>query len=270
MTSEKYEKFKDKIAIVTGAGGDIGREISLRFAREGATVVVVDINLETADETRQVIEQEGGTALVLQVNLMEKDQIRKMVADVIAAYGKIDVLVNNAGIGVRSGLLDTTEEMWDLIMNVDTGSVFRCTKYVAPEMMKSGGGQIINIASLMGMIGMGSPAYTAAKGGIIAITPIVAAELGPHNIRFNTICPGFIVTKLNRDMLATPIGGQIVEKIPLRRFGTVADTAAMVSFLASDDAAYMTGAVIPLDGGMGRFLDLGEEYRTYDPFKGMK
>jgi NAD(P)-dependent dehydrogenase (short-subunit alcohol dehydrogenase family) len=122
----------------------------------------------------------------------------------------------------------------------------------------------------MGMIGMGSPAYTAAKGGIIAITPIVAAELGPHKINFNTICPEFIVARLNRGMLETNIGDQILEKIPMRRFGSTKDTAALVRFLASADAEYITGAVIPLDGGMGRFLDLGEAYRTYDPSKDLK
>ncbi|RJQ77553.1 MAG: SDR family oxidoreductase [Desulfobacteraceae bacterium] len=260
----------DKVVVVTGAGGDIGREISLRFARQGATVGVIDINCEAANETKRIIDAEGGKAFVLQVEVSNSEQIQKMVQDIIRDYEKIDVLVNNAGIGVRSTLLETREDMWDLILKVDTGSVFRCTKYVAPEMIKRGGGRIINIASLMGMIGMGSPAYTAAKGGIIAMTPIVAAELGPHKINFNTICPGFIVTKLNRDMLQTDIGNQIIEKIPMRRFGSTDDTAALVSFLASDSAAYITGAVIPLDGGMGRFLDLGEAYRTYDPFKDLK
>lgn len=269
MNQDGEGRYRGKVAVVTGAGGDIGREISIRLAAEGATVVIVDVNLETANETRQVIQDAGGNSVVLQVNVSDSEQIKKMVKEILGQCGKIDILVNNAGIGIRSSLLDTSEELWDLIMQVDTGSVFRCTKYVAPEMIRQGGGKIINIASLMGMIGMGSPAYSAAKGGIISMTPIVAAELGPHKINFNTICPGFIVTKLNRDMLKTHIGDEIVGKIPLRRFGSTKDTAALVSFLASDDAQYITGAVIPLDGGMGRFLDLGEEYRTYDPFKGL-
>ena len=267
MTTGNKDRFKDKVVIVTGAGGDIGRGVSLRFAREGATVVVVDVNLETANETTALISEAGGQAFALQVNLMDSEQIKKMVSDVVEKCGKIDVLFNNAGIGARTGLLDTEENMWDLIMTVDTGSVFRCTKYVAPVMIEQGGGKIINNASLTGMIGMGMPAYTAAKGGIISMTPAVAAELGPHKINFNTICPGFIVTKLNRDMLATHIGEEIIPKIPLRRFGTTEDTAALVTWLASDDADYITGVVIPLDGGMGRFLDLGDDYRTYDPFK---
>jgi 3-oxoacyl-[acyl-carrier protein] reductase len=263
-------KFADKVAIVTGGGGDIGREISLRFAREGAAVVIADINAVTAEETKKLIDKEGGKSLVVQVNVLNSDDIKKMVQIVIEKLSKIDILVNNAGIGERSSLLETREEMWDLIMAVDPGSVFRCTKYVAPEMIKRGGGKIINIASLMGMIGMGAPSYTAAKGAIIAMTPIVAAELGPYKINVNTICPGFIVTKLNRDMLKTNIGEQIIEKIPMRRFGNTKDTASLVSFLASDDADYITGSIIPLDGGMGRFLDLGEDYRTYNPFKDMK
>jgi 3-oxoacyl-[acyl-carrier protein] reductase len=269
MTVQARWDFSGQTAIVTGAGGDIGRDIALRFAREGANVIVVDVNLQTAQETQQLIEKDGGSGMAMQVNLLESDQIKQMVEDVVKQYGRIDILVNNAGIGTRDSLMNTTEQMWDLIMAVDTGSVFRCTKYVAPQMIEQGGGRIINNASLMGMIGMGAPAYSAAKGGIISMTPIVAAELGPHKINFNTICPGFIVTKLNRDMLNTHIGDDIIPKIPLRRYGSTKDTAALVSFLASEDASYITGAVIPLDGGMGRFLDLGEEYRTYDPFKDM-
>jgi 3-oxoacyl-[acyl-carrier protein] reductase len=175
-------KYDGQVAIVTGAGGDIGREISIRLAGEGAAVGVVDVNLETANETREIIEGSGGIAIVLQTNVSDSGQVKKMVADILDRCGKIDILVKNAGIGIRSTLLDTSEELWDLIMQVDPGSVFRCTKYVAPEMIRQGGGRIINIASLMGMIGMGSPAYSAAKGGIIAMTPIVAAELGPHKI----------------------------------------------------------------------------------------
>lgn len=264
------KKFADKVAIVTGGGGDIGREISVRFAREGATVVVADINATTAQETKDLIDKAAGKSLVVQVNVSNSESIKNMVQAVVEKLGRIDILVNNAGIGERSSLLETREEMWDLIMAVDPGSVFRCTKYVAPEMIKAGGGKIINIASLMGMIGMGAPSYTAAKGAIIAMTPIIAAEMGPHKINVNTICPGFIVTKLNRDMLKTHIGDEIVGKIPMRRFGKTEDTAALVSFLASDDADYITGAIIPLDGGMGRFLDLGEEYRNYNPFKNLK
>jgi 3-oxoacyl-[acyl-carrier protein] reductase len=264
------ERFTDKVAIVTGAGGDIGREIARRFAREGAVAVIADINLKAARETKKLIDEEGGRAQVVQVNLLKSEEIRNLVQAVIRENGRIDIHVNNAGIGERTTLLETREEMWDLIMAVDPGSVFRCTKYAAPEMIKRGGGKIINIASMMGMIGMGSPSYSAAKGAIIAMTPIVAAELGPHKINVNTVCPGFILTKLNRSMLETRIGDQVIEKIPMRRIGRTEDVAALVTFLASDDADYINGAIIPLDGGMGRFLDLGEDYRTYDPFREMK
>jgi 3-oxoacyl-[acyl-carrier protein] reductase len=270
MAAVATGRFQNKVAIVTGAGGDIGREISLHYAREGAKVAVVDINLQSAEETKGLLDAERGESLTVQTNVMDSKSVQEMVRKVVVAWGRVDILVNNAGIGERSSLLETREEMWDLIMAVDAGGVFRCSKYVAPEMIKAGGGKIVNIASLMGMIGMGAPSYTAAKGAIISMTPIVAAELGPHKIHYNTVCPGFIVTKLNRDMLKTRIGDQVIGKIPLRRFGRTEDAARLVLFLTSDDADYITGAVIPLDGGMGRFLDLGEDYRTYDPFKGLK
>lgn len=270
MGVDKGERFREKVAVITGAGGDIGRELAVRFAMDGATSVVVDLNLETARQTEEIIADSGGQSLVLQADVSSTDSVKGMVESIIEELGRIDILVNNAGIGIRSSLLDTDDDMWDLIMRMDAGSVYRCSKYVLPEMISRGGGKVVNVASLMGMIGMGSPAYSAAKGAIISMTAIVAAEMGPHKINYNTVCPGFIVTRLNRGMLETHIGDDIVEKIPMRRFGQTADMYGLVSFLVSDDADYITGAVIPLDGGMGRFLDLGEEYRIYDPFKGLK
>jgi NAD(P)-dependent dehydrogenase (short-subunit alcohol dehydrogenase family) len=270
MAADKGDRFRDKVSVITGAGGDIGRELSVRFARDGATSVVVDINLEAARETGELIGSSGGKSLVLQADVSNTDSVKSMVATIKSELGRIDILVNNAGIGIRSSLLDTNDDMWDLIMRIDAGSVYRCSKYVLPEMIRQGGGKVVNVASLMGMIGMGSPSYSAAKGAIISMTAIVAAEMGPHKINYNTVCPGFIVTRLNRAMLETHIGADIVGKIPMRRFGQTADMYGLVSFLTSDDADYITGAVIPLDGGMGRFLDLGEDYRVYDPFKGLK
>jgi NAD(P)-dependent dehydrogenase (short-subunit alcohol dehydrogenase family) len=187
---------------------------------------------------------------------------------IVNELGRIDILVNNAGIGIRTASGYERRHVGS-DRRIDAGSV-SLPKYVLPEMIRQGGGKVVNVASLMGMIGMGSPSYSAAKGAIISMTAIVAAEMGPHKINYNTVCPGFIVTRLNRAMLETHIGADIVEKIPMRRFGRTADMYGLVSFLVSDDADYITGAVIPLDGGMGRFLDLGEDYRVYDPFKGLK
>lgn len=255
-------RFKGKVAIVTGGGLGIGRETVLRFAREGAKVVIPDVELEAAQETQKLVEDSGGEALSLKVDVSDVEQVKSMAADAVERFGGIDILVNNAGTGVRSVLLETREEDWERTHAVDLRGVFLCIKYSAPEMIKSGGGRIINIASLTGLIGMGLAAYSAAKGGVISLTRPVAGELGVHGITVNTICPGFIATRLNEELRNSPMAEVLRNRIPLREFGATKHVAALTLFLASEEAEYITGTVIPVDGGLGSFLDLGEGYRS--------
>jgi NAD(P)-dependent dehydrogenase (short-subunit alcohol dehydrogenase family) len=255
-------RFQGKVVIVTGGGLGIGRETALQFAQEGAFVAIPDIDVGNAKETQTLIADKGGHALPLKVDVSNADDVKKMVELVREEFGRIDILVNNAATGVRDNLLKAREEDWDRTIAVDLRGVFLCIKYVSPEMIKTGGGKIVNMASLTGLIGLGVPAYTAAKGGVISLTRLAAGELAPHRINVNAICPGFIATRMNEPLRNSPIGETLKKRIPWGRFGEPADVAALILFLASGQADYITGAIIPIDGGLGSYLDLGQEYRT--------
>jgi 3-oxoacyl-[acyl-carrier protein] reductase len=265
IAMEHNRRFSGKIVIVTGGGSGLGKEIAIRFAQEEATVIIPDINFLSAQDTQKAITNYGGRSMALNVDVSQGEDVNEMAREVIAKFGMIHILVNNAGIGVRSPLLDTSEEDWDRILAVDLRGVYLCTKYVAPEIIKAGGGKIINISAVAGLLGCISPAYTAAKGGIISLTRVLAGEFAPYKINVNAVCPGFCATPLNENVRKSDIGEMIRQKIPWGRFGTPKDVAAAVLFLASEESDYITGAILPVDGGLSSFLDLGgDDYRAFD------
>lgn len=253
-----------KIAVVTGAGSGIGRAIAMRFAAAEGAVAVVDIDEEAAQKTAEDIRASGGRALAVRADVSVADDVAAMTATVAERLGPISVLVNNAGIVVRSPLERTSDEEWARELAVDLTSVFLCSRAVAPPMRKAGGGSIINIASVAGVVGAVSPAYTAAKGGVIALSRQLAGELAPHRIRVNAVSPGFIATPLNSAVRAAGLEDALAARIPLRRWGRPEDVAAACLFLASDDARYVTATNLIVDGGLSGFLDLGDAYRSFD------
>ncbi len=241
---------KDRTAVVTGAARGIGRDIALCFAREGADIAICDVSAETLAATQKEIESLGRLALTGVVDVTKSDQVDAFVQKILDKFKKIDILVNNAGI-TRDGLLVRMSEAdWDLVLAVNLKGAFNCTKAVSKIMMKQRDGRIVNIASIIGIMGnAGQANYAASKGGLIAFTKTVAKELASRNVRANAIAPGFIQTDMTAK-LSDEVKSEMLKHIPLGKLGLPQDVADLALFLASDDSAYITGQVIQVDGGM--------------------
>lgn len=248
-------RFANKIAVVTGGGGEIGRATARRLASEGATVVVVDLNLALAE---QVAAEIGGGSWAWQTDVAQRDQVQMMVDEVLRRQERIDVLCNIAGIAPPAPFLDTTDEHWNATLDVNLKGVFFCSQIVARAMVAGGvKGNIVNMASTNGLVGeVGLVAYNASKFGVVGLTMTAAIELAPHGIRVNAVAPGMIRTKLSQAVLdADPELAQTYfrDKIPMARFGEPEEVAAAVAFLASKDAGFITGHSLVIDGGQLAF-----------------
>jgi 3-oxoacyl-[acyl-carrier protein] reductase len=239
-----------KVAIVTGGSKGIGRAIAMALAEEGAIVAVCSRNLDAVGETAQAIVSAGGQARAYHVDVTYADSVTSMVEQVLKHFGRIDVLVNNAGVTSDNLMVRMKESEWDQVIGTNLTGTFHCMKAVARSMIKQRGGKIINITSVVGMIGnAGQANYCAAKAGIIGLTKSIARELASRNVTVNCVAPGFIMTDMTESL---PESGkdEALKLIPLGRFGAPEDVAAIVKFLASPAADYITGEVIRADGGM--------------------
>lgn len=244
-------RFDGKTAIVTGASRGIGREIAILLGKEGARVAVnYSGSKEKADEVVQIIKDSGGEAFAIQANVSDADQVKQMIDATMENFGSIHFLVNNAGITRDNLLMRMKEDEWDDVININLKGVFLCTKAVTRQMMKQRAGKIVNLASIVGVIGNpGQANYVAAKAGVIGLTKTTAKELATRNITVNAVAPGFITTDMT-DALPEEVKTQMLSAIPLGKLGSSEDVAGAVAFLLSNDANYITGQTIHVDGGM--------------------
>lgn len=241
----------EKAALVTGASRGIGRAVAIALAKEGYAVAVNYAGSQkAAEDVKAAIEAEGGRAIVIQGDVSKAEDVEKVFAAVKAEFGRLDVLVNNAGITRDSLLLRMKEENWDAVIDTDLKSGFLAIKAAAPIMMKQRKGAIINIASVVGITGnVGQINYSAAKAGVIGMTKTAAKELAARGIRVNAVAPGFIETSMT-DVIPEKIREDMIHSVPLGRMGQAEDVANAVCFLASEEASYITGQVLKVDGGM--------------------
>jgi len=239
-----------RVAIVTGAAQGIGRAIAEALAHAGADIAVADLDPQRSADTVAMVEKIGRKALNVKVNVADANDTKTMVEHVIKSLGKIDILVNNAGITRDALLLRMKEEDWNLVLQVNLNGTFNCTKAVLQPMTKQRYGRIVNIASIVGAMGnVGQANYAASKAAVIGFTKTVAREYATRNVTVNAVAPGFIDTAMTQGLPAE-VKETLQKQIPLGRLGTPADVAAAVRFLVSDDAAYVTGQVLHVNGGM--------------------
>ncbi len=239
-----------KIAIVTGAARGIGRAIAEDLASNGADIALCDVNAEWLEDTEAAVKAQGRRSLALAVDVANAEAVQRATDRVLETFGRVDVLINNAGITKDTLLVRMTEADWDAVLSVNLKGAFLLTKAVAKPMMKQRAGAIVNMASVIGLIGnAGQANYAASKAGLIALTKSSAKELASRNVRVNAVAPGFIESKMT-EVLSAEVREKMLEAIPLKRFGLPEDVAKVVSFLAGDASSYITGHVVTVSGGM--------------------
>jgi len=243
-------KLQDKVAIITGAGRGIGQATAVKFAREGAKVVVCDIKQDWIEETVRMCKETRGDAFGYVVDVTDMNALDDMVKVTVAKWGRVDCLVNNAGIVSDAQLKNMTEEQFDRVIEINLKGVFNCTKAVVNTMLDQKSGVILNTSSIVGLYGnFGQTSYAAAKAGVIAMVKTWARELGRKGIRANAVCPGFISTSILQSIPERVLTA-LEEKVPLGRLGHPEEIANTFAFLASDEASYISGAVIEVSGGL--------------------
>jgi 3-oxoacyl-[acyl-carrier protein] reductase len=243
-------RLENKIAVITGGADGIGKAGALRFAAEGAVVVIWDMNLEKGLETVTEIEEAGGKACCAKVNTASFAEVEAATKDTLERFGRIDILVNNAGITRDASLKKMTSEQWQQVIDVNLTGVFNCTKCISAGMVEKGYGRIINTSSVVALYGnFGQANYAATKAGLIGLTKTLARELGRKGVTVNVVAPGFIATDMTKKMPENVLKA-MEEKVPVGRLGNPAEIAAAYLFLASDEAAYINGAILSVDGGI--------------------
>jgi len=244
-------RLKGKVAVVTGARRGIGRAIALEMAKEGAKIVVSDIDLKECEAVCDEIRKLGSEAIAVKCDVTKKDEVDEMMEKAVHKFGRIDIMANNAGVYVAKPLEQTTEKDWDFVVGINLKGVFLCSNAAARYMIRQKSGKIISTASIAGKVGFAdSSAYCASKGGIISMTKELAMELAPYNINVNAVAPGVIATNMTKDMMDDEKAKQgLLMSIPLKRVGKPEDIAKAVVFLASEDSDYVTGHTLVVDGG---------------------
>ena len=243
-------ELKNKVAVVTGAAQGIGKVIALLLARKGVAVAVCDINLELTEKTAREIEEGGGKCLALKADVSNYEETEKIIKDTVAQLGSLDILVNNAGITKDNVLLRMKEDQWDQVMAVNLKGTFNCTKAAMRVMLRQKSGTIVNIASITGLMGnAGQSNYSASKAGVIGFTKAVAREYADRGISINAVAPGFITTAMT-DAIPEREREELIKQIPMKKLGTPEDVANAVCFLASEEAQYITGQVLGVNGGL--------------------
>ena len=244
-------RLQDKSAVITGAASGIGRAIALKFVHEGAAVIAADLDGKAAMSLADEIEADGGSAIGIGADITKRAEIDVMVADAIERFGRIDVLVNNAGSRIIKPFLEHTEEDWRRMLDVNLTGHFLCCQAVIPHMLEAGGGRVINMASIASYVGRPNRAgYVAAKGGLLSLTRALAADMAGKNVTVNALAPGMIASPLNRDFAEDQVLGEAWKTENLAgRWGEPEDVAGVATFLASDDAGFITGETITVDGG---------------------
>ena len=254
LETQMNKTLTGKVAFVTGAGGGIGRAAALAFAREGASVVVADVSEKDNQETDRMIEEQGGRALAVRCDVTRAEDVKAALDNTVATFGRLDFAFNNAGIEPRkpAPTADYDLDEWERIIAIDLRGVFLCMKYEIPFMLKNGGGAIVNTSSGAGLIGIkGSPAYTAAKHGVIGLTRAATLDYASQNVRVNAVCPGYIDTPMmNRFTGGTAEGrSKVISEEPIGRMGRPEEIADAVLWLCSDAAGFVVGSTMVIDGG---------------------
>lgn len=243
-------KFKNKVAVITGGASGIGKAAVEKFAREGAAVAIWDVNEVQGKELELILLNEGFIARFIKVNTAKLEEVEHATKEIIKQFGKIDVLINNAGITRDASLQKMTAENWQQVIDVNLTGVFNCTKAISPIMIQNNFGRIINTSSIVGLYGnYGQTNYSATKAGVIGMTKTWARELGKYNITVNAVAPGFIETDMMRT-IPEKILEMMRDKIPLKRFGSVDDIANAYVFLSSEEGSFVSGTVLSVDGGV--------------------
>jgi 3-oxoacyl-[acyl-carrier protein] reductase len=243
-------RLKDDVVVVTGAARGIGSTIASVCAAEGAKIVVADIDPDGARRLADAINSRGGEALALKIDVAEPSQVQQLVQETLARFGQLDVLINNAGVGLNQPFLTTTLEQWELQLRVNLTGQFLCGQAAARAMAERGGGRIVNVASISGQRGgQGRAAYGASKAGVILLTRVMAVELAPLGIRVNAVAPGPVDTDQSRATHTPATREAYYDRIPVRRYGQREEIAAAVVFLASRESSFVTGHVLNVDGG---------------------